>query len=321
MELRPDTEIIEHIRNIQSDDDLRCGYKRMTGQLQLLSYEINRKKVYRLMRTEGLLLSRLKKERGPYVAQRCAQPDGPLQLFEMDIKMIWAEEHKRYVYVLTILDTFTRMALHWHAAYSVRWRDVRRAWEQVIENHLQPADALAKKLHIEIRSDNGPQFLAQKLREFFAENHLAQVFTHPYTPQENGHVESFHSILATALRHEFFWTLEQLNARLAVFYEKYNNERVHSATAMLPPALFWEAYEKSLITVGRDKRKKNIFKLKVPRYLLSGNLSPEGASRFAGLRLDAEVRQAGHTDEYKQVVNGPATTQPSVQLSPSVASR
>jgi len=38
---------------------------------------------------------------------------------------------------------------------------------------------------------------------------------------ENGHVESFHSILATALRHEFFWTLEQLNARLAVFYEKY----------------------------------------------------------------------------------------------------
>jgi len=90
---------------------------------------------------------------------------------------------------------------------------------------------------------------------------------------------------------------------------------------MLPPALFWEAYEKKLVTVGKDKRKKNIFKLKVPRYLLSGNLSPEGASRFAGLRLDAEARQAGQTDEHKQVVNGPATTQPSVQLSPSVASR
>lgn len=273
------------------------------------------------MRSGGLLLSRLKKERGPYVKQRCAQPDGPLQLLEMDIKMVWAEEHRRYMYVLTILDTFTRMALHWNAAYSIRWRDVKRAWEEVIEAHLQPADALAKKLHIEIRSDNGPQFLAQKLKEFFAENHLAQVFTHPYTPEENGHVESFHAILATALRYEFFWGIDQLTARLAVFYEKYNNERVHSATAMLPPRLFWEAWEKGLVSLRKDKRKKNIFKLKVPRYLLSGNLSPEGASRFAGLRLDAEVRQAEQTGCNKQVVNGPATTQPSVQLSPSVASR
>jgi hypothetical protein len=72
---------------------------------------------------------------------------------------------------------------------------------------------------------------------------IHQVFTHPYTPQENGHVESFHAILATALRHEFFWTLDQLTARLALFYDKYNNERVHSATALLPPRLFWEAYE------------------------------------------------------------------------------
>uniref|UniRef100_UPI0024A7AFBC hypothetical protein n=1 Tax=Phaeodactylibacter xiamenensis TaxID=1524460 RepID=UPI0024A7AFBC len=82
-----------------------------------------------------------------------------------------------------------------------------------------------------------------------------------------------------------------------------------------------EAYEKGLVSVSKDKWKKNIFKLKVPRYLLSGNLSPEGASRFAGLRLDAEVRQAEQTRGNKQVVNGPATVQPSVQLSPSVAIR
>lgn len=80
----------------------------MTGQLHLEGYEINAKKVYRLMRANDLLLSRLKKPRGPYVQQRCAQPDAPLTLFEMDIKMIWVEEYRRYAYVLTILDTFTR---------------------------------------------------------------------------------------------------------------------------------------------------------------------------------------------------------------------
>jgi transposase InsO family protein len=305
--LRPNAEVVEKIQEIQCDDDLRCGYKRMTGQLHLEGYEINAKKVYRLMRANDLLLSRLKKSRGPYVAQRCAQPDEPLTLFEMDIKMIWVEEHRRYVYVFTILDTFTRMALHWTVAYSIRWPDVRRAWEEIIENHLQPADALAKEIHIEIRSDNGPQFLAKSLREFFAENHLAQVFTHPYTPQENGHVESFHAILATALRHEFFWTLDQLTARLAVFYDKYNNDRVHSATALLPPRLFWEAYENDLVVVRKDKRKRNIFRLKLPRYFLAGNLNPEGASRFAGLRFDTKDRQESIPEQEDQMVSGAVT--------------
>jgi len=101
--------------------------------------------------------SRRRSERGPYVSQRCARPERPLTLLEMDIKMFWVEEHRRH-------------------------------------DHLQPADLLAKDIHVEVRSDNGPQFLATRLREFMADNHLGQVFTHPYTPQENGHVESFHSI-------------------------------------------------------------------------------------------------------------------------------
>jgi transposase InsO family protein len=37
---------------------------------------------------------------------------------------------------------------------------------------------------------------AKLIQEFFKENYLNQVFTHPYTPQENGHIESFHAILA-----------------------------------------------------------------------------------------------------------------------------
>jgi len=78
---------------------------------------------------------------------------------------------------LTILDTFTRVSLYWEMAYSIKWEDVKRAWQWVIEHHLQPADMLAKDLDIEVRSDNGPQFLAQRLRDFFRDNHLYQVFT------------------------------------------------------------------------------------------------------------------------------------------------
>jgi hypothetical protein len=80
---------------------------------------------------------------------------------------------------------------------------------------------------------------------------------------------------ALALRHDTFWTLKQLEIRLAIFYEKYNNSRVHSAVAMLPPQLFWEAWGKGKITARKNKRGKLIFKLTVPRYLLTRTLKLE----------------------------------------------
>lgn len=304
----PNEVVLRRIQAVQQDDDLRCGYKRMTAHLQLEGYQINHKKVYRLMRINDLLLSRLVKVNRPYVKHLRAQPEQPLTLLEMDIKMIWVEEHRRYAFILTILDTFNRIVLNWQVGYSMKWEEVRRAWEWVIEHHLQPADMLAKGLHIEIRNDNGPQFLAGRLREFFAENHLAQVFTHPYTPQENGHVESFHSILSQALAHEHFWTLQQLEARLAVFYDKYNNQRIHSATAHLPPRIFQQAWEMGLIQTREGKRKKTIFSLKVPRYQLSGYLKSEGASRSDTGRLDADLDQP----KPQMKVSGAVTKQPSV---------
>ena len=278
---RPNALVVQRIRDIQNDDDLRCGYKRMHAQLQLQGFKVNAKKVYRLMYESDLLLERVRAARGPYVKHRCARPEGPLTLLEMDIKMFWVEEHKRHAYVLTIIDTFTRVTLNWKVGYSMKWQAVRTAWEEVIEEHLQPADMLAKGLHIEIRSDNGPQFLAGKLRDFFEDNELGQVFTHPYTPQENGHVESFHSIISRALAYDRFYTLEQLDQRLLLFYEKYNNSRVHSATAMLPPQLFWTAWETGQITSRKGKWDKLIFKLEVPRYLLKSTLGTEAEVRGA----------------------------------------
>jgi hypothetical protein len=84
-------------------------------------------------------------------------------------------------------------------AYSIKKQDVKRAWEHIIINHLQPNNCLEEELILRfamimivgsLQVDSG----------IFKENYLNQVFTHPYTPQENGHIESFHAILAKKLR-------------------------------------------------------------------------------------------------------------------------
>ncbi len=129
---------------------------------------------------------------------------------------------------------------------------------------------------------------------------MDQVFTHPYTPQENGHIESFHSILSKALSKQVFWDLEQLNERLILFYETYNNTRLHAAIANLPPRTFTELWNKGLIERKVLAKNKVKFLLKIRYQQLSGN---------------ENLREVPCLNE----AIGPETLQqPSVQRSPSV---
>jgi len=305
--------VIEHVKKIQADPDTDYGHRKMTTALMIAGYHINHKKLYRLMKDAQLLKERAKRTGRTFVKYRTVMPDGPLEVLEMDIKQVWVTQHHGYAYILTVIDTFTRHVLHWQMGLTMRRQQVRRAWEQVIADHLQPADMLNRKMHIEIRSDNGPQFRASVIREFFAENHLHHVFTHPYTPQENGHVESFHAILSNALGKRPYHDLDHLETRLTVFYEKYNNVRLHGSIAHLPPRIFWELWESGKIERTVLNNRKVRFKLTFPYQQLSGNESLKGSSCLDMDGLDA------HPYSPKKEVAGPGTLQqPSVQRSPSV---
>jgi len=240
-------EVIEEIKTTQSDPDTDYGYRKMSTQLMIAGYFINHKKVYRLMEEADLLKEWHKRMDKTFVKYRIVTPDGPLELLEMDIKYVWVTKDRRHAYILTIIDTFTRFVLHRQVGFSMKARQVKQAWVAVIFNYLQPADLLRKQIHIEIRNDNGPQFGAKIIRKFFEENYLNQVFTHPYTPQENGHIESFHSILSKAIANQAFWDMEELVARLTTFYEKYNNVRLHGSIANLPPRVFWNLWQEGKI--------------------------------------------------------------------------
>jgi transposase InsO family protein len=306
----PNQQVIEDIKTIQADPDTDYGHRKMTTALMLIGYFINHKKVYRIMKKAQLLKERHKKAEKTYAKYRIVTPTNPLEVLEVDIKYVWVTEARRQAYILTIIDTFTRHVLHWQVGFTMKTTQVKAAWEAVITQHLQPADLLRQRIDIEIRNDNGPQFCANIIRAFFEENHLNQVFTHPYTPQENGHIESFHSILSNALRKQTFWNLEQLETRLTLFYEKYNNTRLHGSIANLPPRVFWELWQNGKITRKEMDNKKVKFKLNIPYQQLSGNGHLKGVPclNFVGLDVQQNLEQ-----QIKKEAIGPETLQqPSV---------
>lgn len=302
-------EVVSDIKTISDDPDTDYGYRKMTYALMIQGYLINHKKVYRLMRENMQLKEKHERQPRPYVKYRRVVPDGPLQVLEMDIKFVWVEEFRRHAFILTVIDTFTRVLLGRKTAYSIKQSTVKELWEEIIENHLQPYNCLQRQIDIEIRNDNDSRFIADSVRKFFKENKLTQVFTHPYTPQENGHIESFHAILSKKLNRYRFWSLNDLDQCLTLFYEKYNNHRLHSSTLYLPPMVFWQQCEIGNVDVKTNhKNRSTKFRLMIPYHQLSGNMSLKAVPCPHLRPLD------GVEDESNNEMNGAVTfLQPSVQ--------
>jgi len=256
-------DVVQKVVEIKLNPDMPNWYKLITRTLQIGGYYINHKKVYRLMLEYILLEEKRKRSGRDFVKHRRVAPHKPLEVIEMDIKYVWIYGARKYAYILTVIDTFTRYVLHWDVGYTMKSHQVKAVWEYIITKYLQPADILKNKLDVEVRNDNGKQFNSNLIIKFFKENHLNQVFTHPYTPEENGHVESFHKTLGNALKKDQFTSLKQLENRLKKFYTCYNNDRSHGSTKGIPPAKFWALYELNKIEVIPLEKRKIKFKLNV----------------------------------------------------------
>jgi putative transposase len=234
------------------------------------------------MEKYDLLGDNKKQQEKNYAKFRKVLPLHPLNVLEMDIKLVWIEKDRRNAFVLSILDTFSRKWMYVYTSFSITQTEVKESLKYIINNYLQPSDCLREGLHIEIRNDNDPRFSAYSIKAFFEENKIGQVYTHPYTPQENAHIESFHSILNKHLSKTNFWTLEQLEQDLCLFQEKYNNQRQHSSILYLCPNDFEVLWEKNLIHACVDLQKRKIkFKLLLPRHEVrqhTGNDELEGSS-------------------------------------------
>lgn len=241
--------IVTKVVELKTNPDQAKWYRLITFSLQMLGYFINHKKVFRIMTNFLLLEERPSLGTKDYVQFRRVTPINPLEVIEMDIKYVWISGLRRYAFVLTVIDTFTRYVLNYRVGLSMKTAQVKQCWEAIIATYFQPNGFNNREVHVEVRTDNGKQFSSRDILAFFEANKVDKVFTHPYTPEENAHVESFNKTLGNALKNNTFNTLKELETRLDKFYTCYNNERSHSATKGIPPAKFWTLLEQNKIKV------------------------------------------------------------------------
>lgn len=225
-------QVVEHIEELLQQDFVDYGYIKVTHWLrQKLMLIINFKKVYRLMKENRLLYHQHKRDRKGkiFIEFRVPKPELPFEHMEMDIKFVWIHAAGRMAYLLSIIDIKTRAILGWLLQYSIRKNDVIDLLQAVASWYCLPSK-------VTIRSDNGAQFEAKLVREYLQEIDVQQEFSHIATPQDNGHIESYHAIIKKAVCNVYeFFNIEHARQIIDQFVEFYNLERIHSGIGYTSP--------------------------------------------------------------------------------------
>ena len=88
-----------------------------------------------------------------------------------------------------------------------------------------------------IRSDNGPEFIAQTVRNWIAAVGAKTAYIEPGSPWENGYCESFNGRFRDELLNgEIFYSLREAQIIIEEWRKHYNTKRPHSALGYRPPA-------------------------------------------------------------------------------------
>ncbi|WP_242940607.1 IS3 family transposase [Sulfobacillus thermosulfidooxidans] len=225
---------------IIAGDGQAYGYRKLTTWLRREhGLIINKKTVYRLLRSADLLQGqplRPSGNRPPRVLAANRMVTGPNQLWEMDLKYGYIAGEDRFFYLCSVIDVFDRCILAYHLGSHCIAVQALGALEGAVRarqadwgNHVPV-----------IRTDNGPQFVAQR----WAIGCQVLGITHERipvaTPNKNAHIESWHSLLeGECWRNQVFQTLAEAYTVTAEWIRFYNERRMHGSLHDWAPAVYY----------------------------------------------------------------------------------
>nr|WP_245216996.1 IS3 family transposase [Neoroseomonas nitratireducens] len=209
----------------------RYGYRRITALLRDAGWAVNRKRVERIWRREGLKVPQRQPKRG-----RLWLADGScIRLRPERANHFWAYDfvedrtrEGRKFRMLCVVDEFTREALAIRVARRLTSSDVIDVLAELFLAHGTPAY---------IRSDQGPEFIAEAVKAWIAGVGARTAYIEKASPWENGYVESFNGKLRDELLNgEVFNTLREAQVLIEEWRRHYNQVRPHSSLGYRPPA-------------------------------------------------------------------------------------
>lgn len=242
----------------------RYGYRRIWVLLRGKGWQVNRKHVQQVWREEGLqVLRRARKRRRlgtgePGAARLRATHKN--HVWSYDFIMDETEDGRR-LKMLPVLDECTRES---HAILVDR-----RITADVVVALLAYLFSVHGEPEV-MRSDNGPEFIAEAVKTWLAQSGVRTLYIEPGSPWENPYSESFHSRFRDeCLNQELFTSLEEARVLVEQYRVDHNHVRPHSSLGYRTPTAFAAQL--------------------TPAAAISVASAPDGATAFDDLKVEVVV--------------------------------
>ena len=208
----------------------RYGYRRVAALLHNEGWIVNHKRVQRIWRQQGLKVPQKQPKRG-----RLWLNDGSIIRLRPEFpKHVWSYDfmedrtHNGVKFrILNIIDEYTRECLAIRVARRLTHNDVLEVLNGLF---------LQRGVPVHIRSDNGSEFTAKRVRGWLKALEIKALFIEPGSPWENGYIESFNGRMRDELLNgEIFYSLKEAQVLIEIWRKHYNTLRPHSALGYQPP--------------------------------------------------------------------------------------
>ncbi len=207
----------------------RYGYRRVTALLRDAGWQVNRKRVERIWRKEGLKVPQKQPKRGRLWLNdgSCIRlrPEYPGHVWSYDFVEGRTHDGRKFR-ILSIIDEASRECLALPVARRLRSQDVLAALADLFVTRGPPAH---------IRSDNGPEFIAKAVQHWLGRIGVKTLTITPGSPWENGYCASFNGSLRDELLDgEIFYTLAEAQVLIEAWRRHDNTIRPHEPPGLSP---------------------------------------------------------------------------------------
>ena len=238
-------ELIAEIKEIYEHHKGRYGVRRVYRELVNRGYNVNHKRVQRLMHSMGLFGKRPKEKYHSYkgevgkiadnIINRDFSTTAPLQKWTTDVsqfKFSWGK-----CYISPILDMNTNEIIAYDLALHPNLEQIQRMLDDAFEK-FPVVDGLI------FHSDQGWQYQHEYFRNKLKKQNVTQSMSRKGNCYDNCIMETFFGRLKNELYYGYendYDSFETFSIAVDEYINYYNNERIQAKTKWMPPVKYREA--------------------------------------------------------------------------------
>ena len=244
VEIKPsgckEEKLLEKIKEIKGNHPF-WGYRRVRAWLvHRDGMRVNEKRVGRVMRENSLMATQTVHKAKRTVQRSKPRAERPRQYWGIDMTKFMVTS-LGWVYLIIVLDWFTKKIVGWDLSLRGRSREWRQALEVALEREF-PYGVMGSGL--KLISDNGSQPTSVSFMRDMATFSIEQIFTSYDNPKGNADTER----MMRTIKEEVIWlnefsSLKEAKEKIGHWIEvDYNKLYVHSELGYISPEEFEQQY-------------------------------------------------------------------------------